>query len=331
MSDFLIEHAGPVLEELHRIATIHANASGSKLAVLDYDPETYLKRDIMRHTIKGETIEPIKINELATSVDSRYQSLYVATSDCTEVDVIEDVLRSGQSVVLAMDHDELIDAALRPLALANIIKLRNPDLVDKKGRPFFRTGLIVSRMVEFIGIPMLGGVVPANDLFGIAFDLTHETVPSTISTQGRFDKQAVKTYNNLVVHEISGNMRHGAFSNRRPMLLALAAPGTINKPLDVDRYTGTDIPKEKQDSTIVLGQINYRIADFASNALTFASVAQMGKDKSDVRIDAIPICVSTSADIERLAKKLINLTSDRGDGTINYVYDKDGDLPVIRR
>lgn len=330
MSDFLIEHAGPVLQELHKIATIHANASGGRLVALDYDPETYLKRDIMRHTIKGEPIDPININEMASGVDSRYKGLYLATSDCVEVDVIEDVLRSGQSVVFAMDHDELIDAALRPLALANIIKQRNPNLVDKNGRPFFRTALIVSRMAEFIGVPMMGGVVPANDLFGMAFDLTHETVPSTISTKGKFDKQIVKAYNNFVVREITSNTTRGAFSNRRPILLALAAPGTINKPLDADKYTGTDIPKEKQNSTMVIGQINYRMAEFAKNALTFASVAQMKKNSSDVRIDGTPICVSSAADVERLAKKFIELTYRHNDEALNYVYDKDGNLPVVR-
>lgn len=327
----MIEHAGPILQELHGIATVHANASGGRLTSLEYDPETYLKRDILRHTVKGQALDPIKANELAASVDDRYQGLYSATAQCAEIDVIEDVLRSGHSVVLAMDHDELIDAALRPLALANIIKLRNPDLVDKKGRPFFRTGLIVSRMVEFIGIPMMGGVVPANDLFGIGFDLTHETVPSTISTLGRFDKGAVKAYNNMVVREISGNMERGAFSNRRPMLLALAAPGTINKPLDTEKYTGTDIPKEVQADTMVIGQINYRIADFAGKALTFASVAQMGKSESDVQIDGTPICVSTPQDVERLAAKLIALTANRGDGRTNYIYDADGILPVLRK
>ena len=331
MSDFLIEHAGPILQELHDIATVHAAASGGKLTALEYNPDTYLKRDIMRHTVKGQALDPIKANELASSVDDRYQGLYKATTECAEVDVIEDTLRSGHSVVLAMDHDELIDAAFRPLALANIIKLRNPNLVDKKGRPFFRTGLIVSRMVEFIGIPMLGGVVPANDLFAMGFDLTHETVPSTISTSGRFDKSAVKVYNGLVVREISGNMERGAFSNRRPMLLAMAAPGTINKPLDAEKYTGTYIPKELQASTMVIGQINYRIADFADKALTFASVAQMGKYESSVQIDGTPICVGTPHDIERLAAKLIALTANRGNSRINYVYDTDGNLPVLKR
>lgn len=331
MSDFLIEHAGPILNELHGIATEHTAASEGKLALLDYDPDKYLMRDILKHTIKGTALDPIKANELASSVDSRYQNLYTATEQCAEVEVIEDVLMSGHSVILAMDHDELVDAALRPLALANIIKLRNPGLIDKRGRPFFRTGLIVSRMIEFVGVPMMGGIVPAKDLFSIGFDYTHQTIPSTISTKNRFDKRAITAYNGVVVREIAGNLQHGAFSNRRPMLLAMAAPGTINKPLDYAKYVGGEIPEPLQQSTIVIGQINYRIADFANKALTFASVGKMGTDKSQILIDGIPLCVGGAKDIERLAAKLITLTSKLGDQNLNYIYDTDGNLPVIKK
>lgn len=329
MNEFLVEHAGPVLSELHTIAVEHAAGTNGKLVALDYDPSTYSNGNIMKHTIKGNPIDHIQSNEIASGIDPRYESLYRAMSACPDVEVIEDVLMSGQNVVFAMDHGELIDAALVPLALANVLKYRNPP--EKDDQPYFRTGLIVSRMVGFIGVPMMGGVMPAADLFALGFERTYQTVPNTISTKGKFNKAALKTYNNMVINEIAGATNRRPFTNRRPMLLALAAPGTINKPLDDTKYTGTEVAADLQSSTMVVGQINYRLAEFAKNALTFASVAQLGEHTSSVQIDGTPILVSTPKGIERLAKKLILLLTERDGGNVNYTYDTDGNLPVIRR
>lgn len=329
MNELLVEHAGPVLAELHKIATEHADDSDDKLVALDYDPATYSNINIMKHTIKGTPLDHIQANEIAASIDARYVSLYQAMSECPGVDVVEDVLLSGQNVILALDHGELIDAALVPLALGNVLKSRKPPEKDKD--PYFRTGLIVSRMIEFVGVPLMGGIMPAADLFKLGFERTYQTVPNTISTKGKFNTKALKTYNGMVVSEIEGAIRHRPFTNRRPMLLAMAAPGTINKPLDVEAYTGTDIPPELQDSTMVVGQINYRVADFAKNALTFASIAQLSENTSDVCIDSIPLLAGSPEGIEKLAGRLISLLSNREGDKVNYVYDTDGTLPVVRK
>ena len=330
MSEFLQEHAKPIFDELQKIADTHAQLSNGLLVPLESVPsETHTTRDILRHTIKGEPLDPIELNELAVGVDNRFRSLYNAVELCAEVEQIEETLRSGQNVILAMGHDELIDAALVPLAIANIIRLRNPDLVDRKGRSFFRTSLIASRMVEFLGAPMLGGIVPVTDLFGNAFDETYMTVPSTLSTKGRFDKKAVRIYNDIVTRSISSSMERRAFSNRRPLLLAMAAPGTIDKPLDTYKYEGTEIAADLQDSTIVVGQINYHITDFAKHALTYAAIAKLGQESSDVRIDPRHINTRDPVDVEKLAERIIGLLKSR-DPEINYVYDKNASLPVVR-
>jgi hypothetical protein len=320
MIELLQEKAEPMMRELRDIAATHVDLSKGKFVLLDYDPAKYPGQEVLSHTIKGTPLAPTDANGLAEAVDERYTKLYAAVNENSFTSVISDTLRSGHNAVNATDHAELIDIALEALAFSSVMKIRQGyatknDLEEQKRAPF-RTGIIVSRMADFLGIPMLGGVVPARDLLANGFDKTYMPIPSNLRTRGRFERRAMSTYNNLVVGEISGDMEKRAFSNRRPMFLSHAAPGSINKLLE-----GTD--------SIVVGQINYRIADFMKQALTWTSSAKLSSEKGDVLIHERPLCVAGPNDVEELAQRIVELLKRR-DPDQDFIYDKDGNLPTVR-
>ncbi len=138
----------------------------------------------------------------------------------------------------------------------------------------------------------------------------------------------MEIYNDLVVRSIEGDMNRRPRSNRVPMLLGVAMPGTINKPLNAAKYVSQEIPLETRQITTVVGQISFGTVDFMKHALSYATITRMG-DKTDVRIDPIPINVRTPEDVSRLAQKLLHLLSQR-DPDVNYVYDRLGQLPVLK-
>jgi len=320
MIELLQEKAEPMMRELRDIAATHVELSGGKFVLLDYDPVTYPGQEVLSHTIKGTPLAPTEANGLAEAVDERYTKLYAAIAKNPFTDVISATLQSGHNAVNATDHAELIDIALEALAFSSAMKIRQgyatrKDVEDSK-KPPFRTGIIVSRMADFLGIPMLGGVVPARDLLANGFDKTYMPIPSNLKTKGRFERRAMSTYNNMVVSDISGDMEKRAFSNRRPMFLSQAAPGSINKLLE-----GTD--------TIVVGQLNYRMADFMKQALTWASSAKLGDDNGDVLIHERPLCVASPHDVEQLALRIVELLKRRNPDQ-DFIYDKDGNLPTVR-
>jgi len=327
MIDFIQERVDNVLGQLSETAAVHAAMSGGMLV---HTPDVKVV-DLRDPSITGDPLNPKASNKTATGIDSRYQTLYEATEQSLEIELIEDTLRSGQNVVLATGHGELVDVALQGLAVANVIKLRRPNLVDSKGRPFFRTSIITSRMIEYLGIPLADDqVLQVRDVLTLGFDKTYLTIPSTVSTKGKIDKYTLKTYNNSAKQEMAADMERRAFSNRRPMLLTFAAPGTVDKPLDTAKYQG-DIPKELLDKTIVMGQINYSITEFCKNALTFAAIARMGNTESKVAIDNRPLCLQEPEDVEKLAERIIKLVVKTDNDDTNYIYDSTGTLPVIRK
>lgn len=315
-------------EQLQSIAEIHAEASGGLLTVLDLDMERYPGQNLEERVIKGAPIGPSEANSIANGIDGRYDSLFTATDNHVALQQIANTLRSGQNAIIATGHGELIDIALQSLAVANAIRIAHPQ-TDKKGRPFFRTGLIVSKMVDYLGIDSYGAITPVRDLFSLGFEKTYLTIPSTVSSKNLIQRGQLKYHNNVVKREIAADLQPRAFSNRRPMLLSVAAPGTLDKQLDTARYNGP-IPAALRERTMVMGQINYSMTEFAKNALTYAAIAKLSM-ASRVNIDPTALCLQSPQDIETLARHLLTLAQAEAADEAYYVYDADGNLPVVRK
>jgi len=318
MIELVQEQAEGVLTQLREIAQIHADGSNGLLVVLEDNIEKYPGQDILKGTVTGEPLPALEVNQLAKSIDNRYDALYEATGEAPELEAIIETLKSGQNAILATDHSELLDIAEQLLAMSGHIRQRGVE---------FKTGLIASKMIDFLGTPMMGGIVPTRDILSIGFDRAYLTIPNTISTKGRIGRTAMERYNGAVVNALESDMNRRPRSNRVPMLLGVAMPGTINKQLDTAKYRGS-LAKELPEKTIVVGQVSYGVINFMKHGLAYATTTKMTATEADVRIDPIHINIRTPEDVERYAAKLIRLLNAR-DTDVNYIYDRSGNLPVL--
>ena len=301
-----------MLEGLYSIAEKHQH-SHEKLVLLDFDPERYPGQSLQSryNTIKAAKDGPLSPEVAATianDIDPRYPLLEQRVREETStVDRLVELIKDNNNILNGTDHAELVDIALWNLALTGYIKQKGVEL---------RSGLVVSKMVDFLGIDLNAPEpTPIRDLLGLGFDRTFLVIPPNSEL---FDRSTVKDYNERSTRETAGTFRRKARSNAKygPMVLGVALPGSVNKPLASD-----------PEKTVV-GRVNDGITAYAGveNTMATASAVRLEGD-TRVFIDDVPMRVETHNDVEALVGKLITGLTGFGDG--EYLYDKDGDLETI--
>lgn len=305
-----------MLENLAGIAERHSRNHPS-LVLLEHNPELYPGQSLGVTTIKaGEDgpLDPDIAAVIANKVDLRFgvleKRLHQIDSTTDSISRIREILKDGSNVVHATDHAELIDIALSHLALT--AQLRRSDVK-------LRSGIIVSKMVDFLGVRLDEAIVPVRDIFSQGFDRTYLPIPRTLSTKNKFEEYELKRYNRSVRSEVSGALNRKPRSNAKfgPMVLGVAFSGTINKPSADD------------ENTWIVGNVNNGVLDYTSQkqTMTIATSVRMRRDDCDVFIDDLPMHVESEDDITRLMGRLVN-----GLGLIDgkkYIYDYDGSLQVV--
>jgi hypothetical protein len=319
MARFDIKKHDAMLETLHGIASDHAGTSHEKLVLLDLDPERYPGQNLNQTTIKAPRnypLTPEAASAIANDIDPRYEALESIFTETFEssngISRIIEQIKSNNNVINGTDHAEIVDIALSHLALTGTIRRQGIN---------FRSALLVSKMVDFLGVDMHGGIVPVRDVLGWGFDLTYLTIPRSISTEGIFENEDLRKYNGDVRKHIADDMRRDTILNKRkdPILLGVALPGTVNKPL-----------LDSENGEIVVGRVNNGILDFTDidNTETIATSIRLSLKNARYFVDDLPMRLSNQSDITKLVGRLIAGMTQLDNGL--YVYDEDGDLPVIK-
>lgn len=323
-------HAAQIHEELHSWAAEHAG-SHPKLVLLDIDPVRYPHQQIGIHTIKSTPLEPQYLDSVAQDIDSRYDFIPVDNEENEPaMQLMGEILDSHQNVVLGTDHMELIDIAL----LAARVKSK----LHRAGYTF-DSAIIVNKMVAYLGVEMDESVVPATEVLGQAFDETYLSIPNTPSAKNRMGlpEKVISGYNDLVLrlgieHRLKKSHRIG-----KAVLLAAAFPGTVNKALDVRAYEELEedpsvmIPWQDRPNTLVIGRANTGMLRFTAKALTVVACTQLkGSTKNiGVHFSAVPYSIRSKEKLD-LAMQRISAMQNQSDPEHNYVYDENGDLPVVK-
>jgi hypothetical protein len=328
MIELLPKTQREIQESLHLIAEKHAARSDGFLELLPIDPEEYPGQAITNYMIKSDSVlEPNQADTFAAGVEPRYPDLIRAFDEYTDENSetfsrfynIAQAVQAGENIVNGTDHAELVDIIFSHLHFVNRLRrsqeAKARELGDKPEKHALRSGLIVSKMIDFLGVNAYGTITPVRNLLELGFDRTYLTIPRTGNSESLFEKGAIKTYNRVVRSEISGDFRKRPFSNRHPMVLGVALPGTVNK-------QSLDDPEVS-----VIGRANEGILDFAKDALTVMTAIRMRNSGSNMYIDEL---MENLYSAQKLHSAVGRLTVAIGelDGK-KYIYDEFGNTKTV--
>lgn len=327
----LLERHGPkIQQDLRAWAEEHVALHPNLFELLPADPIAYPHQQIFEHTAHGSPLsEAALINGIARDIDPRYDALSDAMAENQDaVELIGEILKSGQNVILGTDHAELIDIALVLVRLkTNLIQLGYE----------FDTSIIINKMVSYLGVRVDGSIIPATDLLGWAIDEVYMSIPSTASSKIKMTvpKKALRAYNeHMITHGIVKRQEQSAKTGRA-MLLGVAMSGTVNKPLDASRYIQTETFEDSQINdpyrrvVMVIGQASLGIVRVLENGLTIPATAQLSETDCKVSIPAHPYSIRDQIDLNKFMHNLAKL-QEKNSPDHCIVYDEKGNLPVLR-
>lgn len=355
-----------IMGSMYESAKVLADNSNGLFCAYEPNLDKYKHQSLLpipsHYSVEGRPIPSVDDSDtLATMIDSRYAGLPSSIEAHDEatgaVQLIGEDLIYGQNVALGLEHGELIDVALAEVGMSNILRRRNIA---------HRSGLIVSKAIDYMGVNIdyFGvspddlkkyfdsidaqidieddGTVQVRNFLKVAADITYMTIPSTKTFEDirAAQKDNIRLINNRVISKINkdmkvtGNKRHPW--NKKindPLLLGVALPGTTVKLLD---FGGLDEDHEFQflklsgKQTEVVGHISPRITDFMKGAITYATAIRLDDSPPKVHIDKDYLYLKNEEQVEELAAKLVKI-SKLLNPDVEYLYDKDGNLPVNRK
>jgi hypothetical protein len=200
----------------------------------------------------------------------------------------------------------------------------------------FDTSMIVNKMVTFLGINYGGEVQPATKLLRLGIEEIYLNIPNTGSSKNKMTvpKKVQTIFNErMVTHGVTRRLKASPDIGRS-MLLGVALSGTVNKKLDTEEYKRqadlTIIDADELDRTMVIGRANIGMISFMEHGLTVPASAMLDGDHMAVRIDDRPLSVKTKDKLDLLMGRVTDL-QQQNDTNHNYVYDINGNLPLIRK
>lgn len=310
-----------ILSEMHTSANKHAGTSHPRLVLLDLDPEKDEHQRLGNTVIRAPKSFPLKpaiANTIANDIDDRYPSLYrhMKGEDVHTIEGIRrivELVRDNNNVVNCTDHDELIDVILEHLSLTGVIK----QSVN------IRTAIVASKMIDFLGVELDDGIVPARNLLAMGFDRSYLTIPRSKSTEEAFSEDEevlVSATNSRTTRSIGRSFKRDLIINRRlpPFVLGVAVPGTVNKPSLHD------------PNLTVVGRVSKGILNFTDvpNTMSVATAIRLDMDNPKVFIDEVPMKIEDINDIDRLMDRLLAGITKLDGG--NYIYDRTGSIEVVQ-
>ncbi len=324
----LNNHAAQIQADQYAWAKEHADLQPELFEILEINTDKYPHQDVLTHTITGTPLDPSLVDEIAAGIDNRYPEMYeaVASNDAA-LKRMGETLDVSLNTILGTDHIELTDIAFLTVAATSALK---------RQEHIFDTSIIVNGMIKFLGVKTKDGVVPATELLSLAFNEVYLNIPTTVSGKQKMNipRRVVTAYNNLLLdHGIERRLKH---SHRlgRAVLMGAALPGTLYKQLDLSTYAPEDtneepIPEELRSKTKVMGRANRGMIRFMKHSLTTLATTHLEAGNITVTMSDIPLGITTDDKLDE-AMSTLSAMQDQLDPAHHHVYDKHGNLPVIR-
>lgn len=216
--------------DLQEWASEYATKSAGIMTVLPHDPEQYPAQDSGRTSISGEPQDIGIIDTIALIAQPKYGEL-VADLRSQEalnqrIAMAGELLGEGNNVIISTNHGDLIDIAVTHAAVY-------AELVRQGHEP--RTGIIISKMISYLAYRLGEEFVPCTNVLEILEHDTFLSYPKTESTKKHLRDRIIPSeadrHNKRLRKDLHQKLGEGG------LLLAMAASGTTDKPLDGDPTT----------------------------------------------------------------------------------------------
>lgn len=199
----------------------HVEASDGEIVFLDVDLEKYPGQDMNVTHVEGQPQSAAVVESIASLVAPNFTEMVDKLEENAEeqLQTLGELLKRGNNVIISTNHSDLIDIAV---ALAAVYCA-----LDKMNYQF-KTGIVISKMVAFLGYKLEGNVAPAVEVLQMLCDRIYLTFPRTESVKKSglhkfFGRDNIDQYNGKVTKDIDGYQDDGS------LLLALAPSGSTDK------------------------------------------------------------------------------------------------------
>jgi hypothetical protein len=355
-----------VLEALHDNAQLHAESSDGFFTVdpLEFGeigPHLTLythRRDTSNRRALAEHRGPEQLESTAKLVDKRYASLPSPDSVGDRVGLALDNMatevKAENDIVLALKHGETRDIAFNlgyiSIGLARREAPHRTGLILSKGIDFLRIDTKVFGFEEEAVDEFLEGIglqaredrtVSVRDFIGVAVDFTYFVLPSSQTFRKLRHRHStiIRNFNESTIKLIENDFKatkNGAY----PLLLGTAATGTLEKYLDVKRYSeGASIdgtfstsPRMEDidpETVKVIGEISHGLLKTIGKRRTYASGILLEDENSSIDINPRYLFPTDEADLSILGNLIISVC-EHLDPEHRYIQDLRGNLPVVR-
>lgn len=294
-----------LVERLESWAADYAAKSDGVMEVLHYDPEhpnQYPGQ--VGISVEGTVMDGPMVDTIAVAAQPLYPELRAALAkNEKEIDMVGELLRGGNSVIMATNHGDLIDIAVTHAALFSNLehrgfKIHDTNVEDDGYRA--QTGIIISKMVAFLAYRLEGlDPAPCTEVLKILENETYLSIPKTESSRNRLlDRvlpRLVKDHNVKMRDAVKHKMGEGS------LLLALAASGT------------TDKPKADDPTTIAMETIGTGTIDFMQQPDTYvAPIAVWYKSGQPIMEFAdVPRVIRTEEEAHRMMGRIATTLSTK--------------------
>ena len=217
-----------MIVDLQEWAEDHVSKSGGQLGLLPYKPEHYPGQD--GASVDGDPQSAAVVDGIARIAQPKYgqilKLLEQQEETTQEVSRIGELLSAGNNVILATNHSDLVDIAITHAAFYS--------LLERSGYEF-KTGIIISKMVAFLAYKLGEELAPAVGVLKMLETEQFLSYPRTESAKkrgfGKLLPNEVDRHNKQMRDRVAHRLGEGS------LLLAVAASGTVDKPVEGDPDT----------------------------------------------------------------------------------------------
>lgn len=289
-----------MLESWLPVAEKHAQKSEGAIRVLDANPEKYPEQRLDTFCVQGDSQPSDVLDAAASFVEPRFidiaQDFYQDHASSAALNRAGEILDSGQSVIVATNHTELIDVAIAQAAACSYLKREGHE---------FETSLVISKMISLMASDKLpyedDEPMPALTALQILCDKVYMSYPKTETTNNtelaKSMPEVVAQHNQIVRTAIAQKLGEGG------VLLAMCPSGTTDK-------------LEQENDTCVMQRVQNGTAKLMAHEEAYVlPVAAHFGDTPFIKVSAQPAQLSSPEQVHEVMQSIADTLQHNIPGT----------------